>query len=85
MEEIKLPYVCILGGGAVRGLTYIGALEALKKLNVDIKLIAGSSVGSIFAAFYAVGYNTIELTNIFETVNFKSLICCHRFFISIWI
>ena len=71
MEEIKLPYVCILGGGAVRGLTYIGALEALKKLNVDIKLIAGSSVGSIFAAFYAVGYNTIELANIFETVNFN--------------
>lgn len=71
MEEIKLPYVCILGGGAVRGLTYIGALEALKKLNVDIKKIAGSSVGSIFAAFYAVGYNTSELTEIFESVNFN--------------
>ena len=71
MEKIKLPYVCILGGGAVRGLTYIGALEALKKLNVDIKKIAGSSVGSIFAAFYAVGYNTSELANIFESVNFN--------------
>ena len=71
MEKIKLPYVCILGGGAVRGLTYIGALEALKKLNVDIKKIAGSSVGSIFAAFYAVGYNTNELAGIFESVNFN--------------
>lgn len=71
MEKIKLPYVCILGGGAIRGLTYIGALEALRKLNVDIKKIAGSSVGSIFAAFYAVGYNTSELASIFETVNFN--------------
>ena len=52
-------------------MTYIGALEALKKLNVDIKKIAGSSVGSIFAAFYAVGYNTFELASIFESVNFN--------------
>ena len=71
MEKIKLPYVCILGGGAVRGLTYIGALDALKKLDVDIKKIAGSSAGSIFAAFHAVGYNASELTEIFESVNFN--------------
>ena len=71
MEKVKLPYVCILGGGAVRGLTYIGALEALRKLNVDIKKIAGSSVGSIFAAFYSVGYTTSELAQIFQNVNFN--------------
>ena len=67
----KIPYVCIFGGGAVRGLAYIGVIEALNDLDVEIKKVAGSSVGAIFAAFLAAGYETDELIEIFKDLNFQ--------------
>ena len=67
----KLEYVCIFGGGAVRGISYIGVLDALETLNIDIKKIAGSSIGALFATFFAVGYSTFELTDIFKNINFQ--------------
>ncbi|OEH85770.1 esterase [Desulfuribacillus stibiiarsenatis] len=42
-----------LGSGGGRGLAHIGVLNALKEMAVPIHCIAGSSVGSMIAAFYA--------------------------------
>lgn len=75
MIEVKnkynsLEYLCIFGGGAARGLTYTGVLQAMCELGVNIKSVAGASVGSLFAAFYAVGYNIDECKEIFLGVNF---------------
>ena len=66
-----LKYTCMFGGGAVRGMAYIGAIRALEELNVEFDIIAGSSVGSIFAALVACGYKSYELENIFMKVNFE--------------
>lgn len=63
-------YLCIFGGGAIRGFSYLGALEALRELNVDIKGFAGSSVGAVFATFAALGFSSCELRDIFAEVNF---------------
>jgi NTE family protein len=67
---MSLKYTCLFGGGAIRGLAYIGAIKALEELDIDIDTLAGSSVGSIFAALLAVGYNAKELKQIFLKVNF---------------
>lgn len=67
----SLRYNCILGGGAVRGIAYIGALRALNELNIQVKAIAGSSVGAIFASFYALDFTEDELTNIMLDFNFN--------------
>ena len=64
-------YTCIFGGGAIRGISYIGAIQALNELNISIKTIAGSSVGSIFAGLLAVGYNADEIKELFLKVNFE--------------
>jgi len=42
-----------LGSGAARGLAHIGMLNALKKQNISIDLIAGSSMGALVGACYA--------------------------------
>ena len=63
-------YTCIFGGGAIRGLAYIGAIQALNELKISIDTIAGSSVGSIFASFLAVGYSPDEIEEMFLKVNF---------------
>lgn len=65
-----LKYTCLFGGGAIRGLAYIGAIRALEELNVEFDIIGGSSVGSIFAALIACGYKSYELENLFIKVNF---------------
>ncbi len=42
-----------LGGGAARGLSHIGVLEALEECGLPIDVIAGTSMGAIIGAMYA--------------------------------
>lgn len=67
----NFKYTCLFGGGAIRGVSYIGAVKALEELGIIPDRLAGSSVGSIFAALLAVGYNAEELKDIFIKVNFE--------------
>jgi NTE family protein len=50
-----------LGGGAAWGLAHIGVLEVLEEAGVPIDFIAGSSMGAIVGAHYALGYSPGEL------------------------
>ena len=65
-----LKYTCLFGGGAIRGLAYVGTIRALEELNVEYDLIGGSSVGAIIASLLACGYKSYELENFFMKVNF---------------
>ncbi len=67
----SLKYTCLFGGGAIRGLAYVGTIRALEELGVEYDIIGGSSVGSIFAALVACGYKSYELENLFLKVNFE--------------
>lgn len=62
-------YVCIFGGGAVRGIAYIGAIKALRELEINIDTLVGSSVGAIFASLCAVDYSTEEIKEILYDFN----------------
>lgn len=50
-----------LSGGGVKGATHIGVLKALEENNIKVEAIAGTSIGSIIAALYAMEYNTDEI------------------------
>lgn len=67
----NLKYTCLFGGGAIRGVAYIGTLKAFEELGITADTLAGSSVGAIFAAMLAVGYTAEELKQIFSKVNFE--------------
>ena len=71
MNENSLKYTCLFGGGAVRGMTYVGVIKALEELGVQTKTYAGSSVGAVIAALLAVGYGAKEINEIFHEVNFE--------------
>lgn len=64
-------YTCLFGGGAIRGLAYVGAIRAMEELGIDYDIIGGSSVGSIFATLLACGYKSYELEKLFLRVNFE--------------
>lgn len=70
MSDNSLKYTVIFGGGAIRGVAYIGAVNALKEYNVEIGTLAGSSVGAVFAGLLAAGYDNDELKELFLNVNF---------------
>lgn len=42
-----------LGGGGARGLAHVGVIKALEREGIPIDFIAGTSVGSVVGAFYA--------------------------------
>lgn len=50
-----------LAGGGLKGLAHIGALQALEELGVKIDYLSGTSSGSMFATFYAMGFSTEEI------------------------
>ena len=50
-----------LAGGGLKGLAHIGALKALEELGIKIDFLSGTSSGSIFASFYAMGFSTDEI------------------------
>lgn len=45
----------VLGGGGSRGLAHIGVLEVLRRENVPIDFIVGTSMGGIVGVLYALG------------------------------
>ena len=74
VNSSKDKYFCIFGGGAIRGLAYLGAIKAMQELNLEIKVFAGSSVGAIFATLATLEYTEEEFNVIFEEVNFELFI-----------
>ncbi len=59
----------MFGGGGIRGMCYIGAIKALQEFNIEIDSVAGSSVGAVFAALFAVGYQDEEIKELFYDFN----------------
>jgi NTE family protein len=74
----------VLSGGAIKGIAYVGVLEYLhnnRYLN-NVKNIACSSVGSIFATLYAIGYTIPEIKQITETMDFAQLMGTNKCLVS---
>jgi NTE family protein len=59
--------LCLSGGGT-KGLSYIGAFKAFEEHNILFDMVAGTSVGSLFAALYASGFTSEEITKIAKNV-----------------
>lgn len=70
-EKNSLKYTCIFGGGAIRGVSYVGTIKALEEIGICADTIAGSSVGAIFAGLWATGYKAEELKEIFMHTNYE--------------
>jgi NTE family protein len=63
-----------LSGGGGRGLAHIGVLMALEEAGLRPDFLAGTSMGGVIAAGYAVGLSPVELEEIAqEFSSFRSL------------
>lgn len=70
-EYDNYRYVCMFGGGAIRGAAHAGVIKYFEEAGIKPDIYAGSSVGALVAALYAVGYTSDELSEVFLSVNFE--------------
>lgn len=55
-----------LAGGGVKGAAHIGVIKALEENGIKVEAVAGTSIGSIVASLYAMGYTTEKMLEIFK-------------------
>ncbi len=55
-----------LAGGGVKGAGHIGALKALEENGIKVEYVGGTSIGSMVAALFAMGYNSDEMLKLFK-------------------
>ena len=59
----------VLSGGGAKGLYHIGIIKALEENDIPIDYIAGTSMGSIIAGLYSIGYSYEDMVNLFMNDN----------------
>lgn len=57
-----------LGGGAARGFAHVGVIQVLEEAGIRPVMVAGTSAGSLVAAFYASGKTGRQLQQVAETM-----------------
>lgn len=64
-----------LSGGGIKGITHLGALYALDKLDIlqNITHFSGTSVGSLIIGLHVIGYSPLELYEFIKVFNFDEL------------
>jgi len=70
----KRPKVgLVLSGGGAKGFAYIGLFKVLKEVGLHIDYVAGTSIGSIMAGFYAAGYDPDSLPGIVSSQDWDAV------------
>ncbi len=72
---VSTPKVAlVLGGGAARGFSHIGLIQAFEENGVPIDMLVGTSMGSVVSGLYAAGYSVENMKEIATQLNVASLI-----------
>lgn len=69
----RLPVGLALSGGTAKAVTHVGILKALLEAEIPIDMIAGTSGGSIVAAFHAYGMPVSQIEDLANKLNWRKL------------
>ena len=64
----------VLGGGAARGFSHIGLIQAFEDHGIPIDMLVGTSMGSIIASLYAAGYSVDNMRTIVAELDLGKLV-----------
>jgi NTE family protein len=64
----------VFSGGGVKAFAFIGALEVIEEKNLKFERVAGTSAGSILAAFIAAGYSVEEMKQLLDKLDLKDFL-----------
>lgn len=63
-----------LSGGGAKGLAHIGILKAIDSAGLKVDYITGTSMGSVIAGLYAIGYSADSIEKIVRVINWDLLL-----------
>lgn len=63
-----------LGSGGAKGFAHIGVLKILEQEEIEIDFIAGTSVGSLIGALYAIGFDANKIERILLEEDFADYV-----------
>jgi NTE family protein len=69
VEKVKVD--AVFEGGGVRGIAFIGAIQAMEETKVEWQRIAGTSAGAVIAALLASGYKSDEIRERLSDIDFS--------------
>jgi NTE family protein len=72
-DQLRPKIGLVLSGGGAKGLAHIGVLKLIDSLAIPINYIAGTSMGGIIGALYAVGYSGEEIEHIVRNTEWDAL------------
>ena len=72
--QIRPKIGLAFSGGGAKGLAHIGALKVFEEVGLPIDYIAGTSMGSVVSALYAIGYRADELEKLALTTDWADLL-----------
>ena len=64
----------VLSGGGAKGVAHIGVLKVLEEAGIPIDYIAGTSMGSLVGALYAIGYDARTMDSLVRKQNWMFLL-----------
>ncbi|MEH7111884.1 patatin-like phospholipase family protein [Neobacillus niacini] len=59
----------VFSGGGIKGFALVGAIQEIENRGFQFERVAGTSAGSIVAAFIAAGYGSEEIENLFDELD----------------
>ncbi|MEN6588037.1 MAG: patatin-like phospholipase family protein [Proteiniphilum sp.] len=63
-----------LSGGGAKGFAHLGALRVLEKCGLNPDIISGTSAGALAGVFYADGYHSDEIAELFRKREFREFV-----------
>ena len=65
--------ILVLSGGGIKGISHIGAIKCLEKLNIlkDIDTFIGTSIGSFISGMLCMGYTPKEIKTFVFKLNYE--------------
>lgn len=64
----------VLSGGGARGAAHIGVVRLIEELGIPIDYVAGTSMGAIIGALYAIGYTADEMDSLLMVQDWRVLL-----------
>ncbi|HAZ23195.1 MAG TPA: esterase [Firmicutes bacterium] len=74
MEKKSVGLGLALGGGAARGMAHLGVLRVLEREGINVDYLAGTSMGAVVAAVYAVGTDPNYIARLAEKLRWETLV-----------
>jgi NTE family protein len=73
IESARPKIGLALSGGGAKGFAHIGVLKVLEEIGMPVDYIAGTSMGAMVGALYAIGYSTAALDSLVTNIDWNEL------------